>query len=223
MRILNSCVIYKLQTVNPGFPPSPPHTFWSTAIRRDIRAALYFAVVNCADAAFSAFFSPVLTRCRIFLQLWTVAILEWKKWGGHCGAKEKSREANINVKYCRPKVICCMGQSSELEREIKQKSGGESGGASQKSGGAMASPGPPLESPLVMNFSVLALSVLSCFYLLTCRVLIISLCSLQWHMSACRIICTGTPENGGMTGALYLLLFQKAGNGGGGAFHITVS
>jgi len=42
MRILNSCVVYKFQTVNSGCPPSPPHTFWSTAIRRDIRAALYF-------------------------------------------------------------------------------------------------------------------------------------------------------------------------------------
>jgi len=47
-----------------------------------------------------------------------------KKVGDHCGAKEKSRGANINVKYCWTKVICCMGQSSELEREIKQKSGG---------------------------------------------------------------------------------------------------
>jgi len=27
----------------------------------------------------------------------TVAILEWKKWVGHCGAKEKSKGANINV------------------------------------------------------------------------------------------------------------------------------
>jgi len=56
-----------------------------------------------------------------------------KKVGGHCGAKEKSRGDNINVKYCWPKVICCMGQSSELEREIKQKTGGASGRASQKS------------------------------------------------------------------------------------------
>jgi len=36
-----------------------------------------------------------------------------------------------------------MGQSSELEREIKQKTGGASGAASQKSGEAMAPPGPP--------------------------------------------------------------------------------
>jgi len=42
----------------------------------------------------------------------------------------------MNVKYCWPKVICCMGQRSELEREIKQKTGV----ASQKSGGAMAPP-----------------------------------------------------------------------------------
>jgi len=63
-----------------------------------------------------------------------------KKVGGHCGAKEKSRGGNINVEYCWPKVICCVGQSSEHKREIKQKTGGASGGASQKSGG----PWPPL-------------------------------------------------------------------------------
>jgi len=42
MRILISCVVYKFQTVNPGCPPSQPQSFWSTGIRRDIRAALYF-------------------------------------------------------------------------------------------------------------------------------------------------------------------------------------
>ena len=41
MRILNSCVSYKFQAVNPGCP-TQPDTFWSTAIRRDIRTALYF-------------------------------------------------------------------------------------------------------------------------------------------------------------------------------------
>ena len=35
------------------------------------------------------------------------------------------------------------------------------------------------------------------------------------------MICTGTP--GGMAGAWSPLLFQKAGNGGRGAFHITAS
>jgi len=42
MRILDSCAIYKFQTLNPGCPPSQPHTFWLTAIRRHIRAALCF-------------------------------------------------------------------------------------------------------------------------------------------------------------------------------------
>jgi len=32
------------------------------------------------------------------------------------------------------------------------------------------------------------------------------------------MICTGTRENGGMTGAFFPLPFQKGGNGGGGAF-----
>jgi len=42
MDILNSWVVYKLQTINPGCLPSPQHSFWWTAIRRDICAALYF-------------------------------------------------------------------------------------------------------------------------------------------------------------------------------------
>jgi len=42
VRILNSCVVYKFQTVNPWCPTYPPHTFWSTAMPQDIRAALYF-------------------------------------------------------------------------------------------------------------------------------------------------------------------------------------
>jgi len=42
MCILNSCVIYKFETVNPGCPPSQQNTFCSTTIRWDIRAALYF-------------------------------------------------------------------------------------------------------------------------------------------------------------------------------------
>jgi len=41
MRILNSCVVYKFQTVSPGCPPSQPHAFWLAAIRRDIHPALY--------------------------------------------------------------------------------------------------------------------------------------------------------------------------------------
>ena len=52
-------------------PTSQPHTFRSTAIRRGILQPCVFAVVNCADVALNAFYSPVLTRCRIFLQLWT--------------------------------------------------------------------------------------------------------------------------------------------------------
>jgi len=72
MRILISWVVYKFQTVNPGWPPSQPLVFWSTAIRRDIRAALYFFNCElCCRIALSVFYSPVLTRPRIFWQLWT--------------------------------------------------------------------------------------------------------------------------------------------------------
>jgi len=34
-----------------------------------------FAVVNCSDVALSVFYSPVLTRCRIFLQLCSYRLL----------------------------------------------------------------------------------------------------------------------------------------------------
>ena len=60
MRILNSCVVYRFQTVNPGCPPSQPHTFWLIAIRRDFRAALYF--LSCElfwRSALSAFYTPL--------------------------------------------------------------------------------------------------------------------------------------------------------------------
>jgi len=48
----------------------------------------------------------------------------------------------------------------------------------------------------------------------------VTLCSLQQTSkeSACRIICTGTPENGGIAGHFPLCPFKKGGNGGGGAF-----
>jgi len=42
MRILNLCVAYKFQTVNPRWSPPQSHTLWSTTIRRDICAALHF-------------------------------------------------------------------------------------------------------------------------------------------------------------------------------------
>ena len=94
---------------------------------------------SCARNAFTTLGDVAFVLCGCG----SVAILEWKKGRGHCGAKEKSRGANINVKYCWPKVICCMGQSSELEREIKQKTGGQAGGAAKYLGGH-GPPGPPL-------------------------------------------------------------------------------
>jgi len=54
-----------------------------------------------------------------------------KKVGGHCGA-------NTNVKYCWPKVICCMVQSNELKREIKQKKQGGKRGGQPKIWGSIA-------------------------------------------------------------------------------------
>jgi len=70
MRILNSCVIYKFQTVNLGCPPFPPYTFSAQLLFDKMFAQpCIFAVVNFADVALSVFYSPVLTCCRLFLQL----------------------------------------------------------------------------------------------------------------------------------------------------------
>ena len=64
-----------LKTVNPGCPSSQPHAFWSTAIWRDIRAALWFCSCELRWQALSVLYSFVLTHCRIFLQLWMA--LSW--------------------------------------------------------------------------------------------------------------------------------------------------
>jgi len=130
-----SCVLYahsqilcSLQILNcqPWESPSPPHTFRSTAVRRDIRAALFFAVVNCAEVALKVFYSPFLTRCRIF---------------------------------CSYELFC-------------------------------------LKRPLILyvHYS-------NTLYPTTRK------------DSACRIICTGTPENGGMVGALTLCLCKRSAKG----------
>jgi len=71
MRILNSCVFtsFKLSTMGVRHPcriPSNQLLFDETFAQPCI-----FAVVICADAALSVFYSPVLTRCQIFLKLWT--------------------------------------------------------------------------------------------------------------------------------------------------------
>jgi len=72
MRILNSCVICKFQSFklstlgvrHPSRIPSDRLLFDETFAQPCI-----FAVVNYADAALSVFYSLVLTRCRIFLQV----------------------------------------------------------------------------------------------------------------------------------------------------------
>ena len=94
MCTFNSCVVQKVSNCQPWVSVIPPaYLHRSTAIRRDIRHFLIcelphrsvecvllhslnaqhyiFAVVNCSDAELSVFYSPVLTRCRIFLQLRT--------------------------------------------------------------------------------------------------------------------------------------------------------
>ena len=68
MRILNSCVAYHVSKCKPWV--SAAYLFCSTTIRRDIHAAWCLAVVNYPDAALSVFYSTVLMRSLIFLQLW---------------------------------------------------------------------------------------------------------------------------------------------------------
>jgi len=53
-----------------------------------------------------------------------------------------ARKSSNRLKFCRLKVICCICQSNEFEREIKQNTGGEAGDQI-KMWGRMANPGPP--------------------------------------------------------------------------------
>jgi len=86
-------LVQHVSNCQPEVSAIPTAHLCSTAIRRDIRAAFFlicellhrsiecillhslnaqpyiFAVVNCSDEAVGVFYSPVLTRCRIFLQL----------------------------------------------------------------------------------------------------------------------------------------------------------
>jgi len=50
----------------------PPQTFYAKLLVFDKTLAQpHFAVVNCSHAVMSVFYFPVITRCPIFLQLWT--------------------------------------------------------------------------------------------------------------------------------------------------------
>jgi len=59
-------------------------------------------------------------------------------------SSETSPESLKNpLKFCWLKVICCICQSNELEREIRQKTGELSREPPKNLGGTMAHPGPP--------------------------------------------------------------------------------
>ena len=69
-RILNSCVVYKFQTVKGRRPPSQPHTFSDRKLfDKTFAWPDVFAVVSCRVLALSVFYSTVLMRSLIFLQL----------------------------------------------------------------------------------------------------------------------------------------------------------
>jgi len=107
---------FKFQTVIPGCPPSPPHTFWSTAIRRDIRAALYFcscelrwrsiecvllpcfnalgdifAVMNCSVLALSAVFCFCPLTWRVLTNQFVFITVT------HCNLQQRVKSACIII------------------------------------------------------------------------------------------------------------------------------
>ena len=100
MRILNLCVVYEFQTVNPGCPLSQPHTFWSTAIRRDIRAALYFCscglcwrrtecvLLLCFNALPDIF---AVINCSVFGYRWYYMFITVT----HCSLQQRVNRARV--------------------------------------------------------------------------------------------------------------------------------
>ena len=72
MRILSSCVVQQDSILQTGVcvKTIQPHTFCAPLLVFDKTSAQpHFAAVNCSDAVMSVFYSPVLTRSLIFLQL----------------------------------------------------------------------------------------------------------------------------------------------------------
>jgi len=64
-------------------------------------------------------------------------------------SSEPSPESLANgLKFCWLKVICCVCQPNELEREIKHKTGVTKQGPAKNLEGNMTHPGPPLEPSL---------------------------------------------------------------------------
>jgi len=64
----------EIRSSKPGGASASPaaHFLCSAArIRQDISAASSCSCKYCSDAVMSVFYSPVLTRSLIFLQLWT--------------------------------------------------------------------------------------------------------------------------------------------------------
>jgi len=72
MLILNCCVVQQVWNCQICVSAIPAaYLLCSTAIRREIRAAWFFAIMNCPFVALSVFYSSVLMRSFTCLQLWT--------------------------------------------------------------------------------------------------------------------------------------------------------
>jgi len=66
--------------------------------------------------------SNVTAAYLVFCIAHTVAVLEWKNWRGHCEAKEKSREVNINVSpawwFSVVMKMICYDQSYQTQHRL---------------------------------------------------------------------------------------------------------
>jgi len=71
MRVLNCCVVLQDSILQTGVCASrSSHTFYARLLVFDKKSVQpHFAAVNCSDAMMSVFYSPVLMRSLIFLQL----------------------------------------------------------------------------------------------------------------------------------------------------------
>jgi len=64
------CSVARFDLANRGVrQPVQPYTYARLLAFDEISAQPHFAVVNCSDAVMSVFYSPVLTRSLLFLQL----------------------------------------------------------------------------------------------------------------------------------------------------------
>jgi len=102
-----------------------PHTFYAWLLIFDKTSAqAYFYIANCSDAVMSVFYSPVLTRSLIFLQLQTVFIfLRYRNlerwWFIFSAMRHKLRGVRVEeYAYCVNKLRQNVGLEAWIWRQI---------------------------------------------------------------------------------------------------------